>query len=180
MRLLCERLCYRDEQVFAEWDRTLALQHPFTPVGGNDAHASVRVFGPLGGTIGTYQEMFLTLSTHVLAAQLDERSLVDAFAAGRTYVSFDVFGEGAGFDFRAEDAAGVHLAGASVPARDGLVLRVRTPAPGCIRLLCDGQQVHQRDAMALDVHAPGPGVYRVEVTTLDGSPWLFSGSIRVL
>ena len=180
MRFLLERISYRDEDVFAEWDRSLARQHPFTPIGGNDAHANVRIFGPLGGTIGTYQEIFLTLSTHVLAEKLDEKSLVEAFAAGRTYVSFDVFGEGAGFDFRIEDGAGnVHLPGASVPARDDLVLRVLTPKPGRIRLFCDGKVVHQRDSMVLAVHAPGPGVYRVEVATKHGSPWLFSSSIRV-
>ncbi|HEX6811231.1 MAG TPA: hypothetical protein VF384_06390 [Planctomycetota bacterium] len=180
MRFLAERICYRDGEVFAAWDRALAERHPFTPVGGNDAHANVNVFGPFGGTIGTYQEIFLTLSTHVLAERLDERSLVEAFAAGRTYVSFDVFGEGAGFDFRVEDAAGlVHLGGATVPAHADLVLRVRTPAPGRIQLFRDGKPVHRRDAMALDVHAPEPGVYRVEVATRRGAPWLFSSSIRV-
>src|SRR5262245_28332552 len=178
IRFLLERISYRDEAVLAEWDRSLARQHPFTPIGGNDAHANVQLFGPLGGTIGTYQEIFLTLSTHVLAERLDEQSLVEAFAAGRTYVSFDVFGEGAGFDFRAEDAAGnVHVGGATVAARDDLVLRVRTPAAGRIRLFRNGQEVHRRDAMALDVHAPEPGVYRVEVATKGGSPWLFSSSI---
>ena len=180
MRFLLERISYRDDGVLAEWDRALARQHPFTPIGGNDAHANVQLFGPLGGTIGTYQEIFLTLSTHVLAERLDEKSLVEAFAAGRTYVSFDVFGEGAGFDFRAEDGAGnVHLGGATVPARSDLVLRVLAPKPGRIRLFCDGEVVHQRDGMSLAVHAPGPGVYRVEVATKDGSPWLFSSSIRV-
>ncbi len=180
MRSLCERICYRDENVFAEWDRGLARQHPFTPVGGDDAHASVHVFGPLGGTIGTYREIFLTLSTHVLAPRLDEASLVAAFAAGRTYVSFDAFGEGAGFDFRAEDAAGhVHLGGDTVPAGEDLTLRVVTPAPGHIRLLCNGREVHHRDGVTLAVHAPPAGVYRVEVATLDDAPWLFSSSIRV-
>jgi len=180
MRFLLERISYRDESVLAQWDQGLERQHPFTPVGGNDAHANVRVFGPLGGTIGTYQEIFLTLSTHVLAEQLDEKSIVEAFVAGRTYVSFDVFGEGAGFDFRAEDGAGnVHVGGASVPARSDLVLRVLAPQAGRIRLFCDGRVVHERDGMTMVVHAPLPGVYRVEVATKDGDPWLFSSSIRV-
>ncbi|MEO6593865.1 MAG: hypothetical protein ABIP94_03835 [Planctomycetota bacterium] len=180
MRTLCERICVRDPAVFAQWDARLAQQHPFTPFGGNDAHENVRVFGPFGGTIGTYREIFQTLSTHMLAAKLDEASLVEAFAAGRTYVSFDVFGEGAGFDFRAEDGEGhVHLGGASVPFGKDLTLRVVTPAAARILLLKDGHEVHRRSAMSLVVHAPPPGVYRVEVYTEGGDPWLFSSSIRV-
>jgi len=180
MRFLCERICVRDRRVFAEWDRCLSRQHPFTPIGGNDAHANVRVFGPLGGTLGTYREMFLSLSTHVLAARLDEASLVEAFAAGRTYVAFDVFGEGAGFDFRAVDAAGeVHLGGATVPPEPGLRLSVTTPAPGHVVLLRDGQEQTCIDGAHLELLAPPPGVYRVEVYTASRSPWLFSSTIRV-
>ncbi|HEX5052586.1 MAG TPA: hypothetical protein VFZ65_12495 [Planctomycetota bacterium] len=180
MRSLCERICYRDPDVFSQWDAQLARQHPFTPVGGNDAHANVRLFGPLGGTIGNYQEVFQTLSTHVLAEHLDEASLVEAFAAGRTYVSFDVFGEGAGFDFRAVDGeGGVHLGGATVQHGDGVTLRVLTPVSGHIQLFRDGREMHARDAVTLVVHAPPPGIYRVEVQTARGDPWLFSSSIRV-
>ncbi|MBZ0153258.1 MAG: hypothetical protein K8J09_17170 [Planctomycetes bacterium] len=181
MRMLMRRLCVRDDTVLAAWDAALAQQHPFTPVGGNDAHANIRVFGPLGGTIANYQEVFLTLSTHVLAERLDEASLVDALRQGRSYVSFDIFGEGAGFDFRAVDAAGaVHLGGATVPRDTGLTLRVFAPADGSIRLLRDGHEVARRDGRGLLVHDPAPGVYRVEVFTSAGNPWLFSSSIRVL
>ncbi len=181
MRALCERICVRDERVLSAWDAALATEHPFAPIGGNDAHANVRVFGPLGGTLGTYREVFLTLSTHVLAERLDEAAVVAAFAAGRTYVSFDAFGDGAGFDFRAIDGAGVaHVGGAAVQAVPDLVLRVTTPAAGRIRLLRDGIEMHARTACTLTVHAPPPGIYRVEVATTNGDPWLFSSSIRVI
>ncbi len=181
MRTLCERLARRDDAVFAAWDRALAVRHPFTPVGGDDAHANVRIFGPLGGTLGTYRELFLTLTTHALVERLDEAALVDAFANGRTYVSFDAFGDGTGFDFRAVDGDGaVHVGGASLPAAAGLVLRVTTPAEGRIRLLRDGVEVAARQARTLQVRDPGPGVWRAEVMTTGGEPWLFSSSIRVL
>jgi hypothetical protein len=181
VRTLMERICLRDDNVFAEWDRALALEYPFTPVGGDDAHANVRVFGPLGGTIGTYREVFLTLSTHALVEKLDEASLVAAFAAGRTYVSFDVFGEGTGFDFRAIDANGaVHVGGATVTASPGLSLQISVPAAGRIRLLRDGVEMHARTARTMVVHEVPPGVYRVEVATESGSPWLFSSTIRVV
>lgn len=179
MRSLCERICCRDDRVFAGWDAGLAAAHPFTPVGGNDAHSNVHVFGPLGGTLGTYREVFLTLSTHVLAERLDEAALVDAFASGRTYVSFDIFGDGTGFDFRATDGNGVHVVGSTVTASADLELEVAVPAHGMIRLIHDGVAIRTEYANTLREPAPRPGIYRVEVKTSAGHPWLFSSSIRV-
>ena len=180
LRSLLERICVRDEKVFSAWDEQLASVHPFTPIGGDDAHANVRVFGPLGGTIGTYREVFATLSTHVLAERLDEAALVEAFKAGRTYVSFDIFGEGSGFDFRAVDGPSVAVGGADVAAGPGLSLRVRAPRAGLVRLLRDGVVVREAKGAALTLEAPPPGVYRAEVSTAGGDPWLFSSSIRVV
>ena len=180
LRSLCERISYRDPDVLREYDRQLQQRHPFTPVGGNDAHANIRVFGPLGGTIGTYREIFLTLSTHVLATELSEAALLDAFRAGRTYVSFDIFGDGAGFDFRVEDHAGtVHVGGATVAASDAELLSVQTPRVGRIRLLRDGVEVDSRLAQTFQTRNLPVGVYRVEVETEHGEPWLFSSSIRI-
>lgn len=173
-------ICQRDPAVFAAWDRQLGRRHPFTPVGGNDAHANVRIFGPLGGTIGTYCEVFLTLSTHVLAERLDEASVVEAMRAGRTYVCFDLFGEGTGFDFHAEDGARVAPPGATVPSSPELRLVARAPRPGHLRFLCDGVVCCEGDGLALELAAPPPGVYRVEVVSTGGVPWIFSSSIRVV
>jgi hypothetical protein len=195
---LFHRICLRDPRVFDEWDRVLRTRHPVTPVGGDDAHANVRVFGPLGGTIGTYREVFATLSTHVLAERLDEASVVEGFRLGRSYVSFDVFGEGSGFDFRARDGGASWVAGDTVRASETLRLEVRLPANGRITLLRDGvvaQQLGDTQQNPLALHgddlqrgeedllvaaAPPPGVYRVEVRTESGDPWIFSSSIRVV
>lgn len=173
-------LCQRNPEVFAGWDRQLGRRHPFTPVGGNDAHANVRIFGPFGGTIGTYREVFLTLSTHVLAVHLDEAGLVEALRAGRTYVCFDLFGEGTGFDFHAEAGTEVSPVGATVTASAALRLVARAPRPGRLRLLHDGFVCRESDGRALELLDPAPGVYRIEVMTASGAPWIFSSSIRVL
>ncbi|MEZ5964323.1 MAG: hypothetical protein R3F56_10800 [Planctomycetota bacterium] len=180
LRALFQQICRRDDEVFHQWDAQLAQRHPMTPVGGNDAHASVRIFGPLGGTIGNYREVFLTLSTHVLAPSMDEEQLIAAFRAGRSYTSFDLFGDGTGFDFRAVDGNGVHLPGGTVTTAAELELRVGTPAVGVIRLLRDGEAVQETTGKDLAHRAPAPGVYRVEVRTRGGAPWLFSSSIRVV
>ncbi|MEQ1631724.1 MAG: hypothetical protein ABL997_05090 [Planctomycetota bacterium] len=178
-RFLMENIAIRDPKVFAAWDEQLQLRHPFAPVGGGDAHASIKVLGPLGGTIADYPEVFLTISTHVLARTLDEASIVEAVKLGRTYVSFDVFHEGTGFDFRATQGALVHLPGATVAAAPELTLSVRTPTMGRIELLRDGVVVQQSLDDTLELRAPSEGVYRVVVYTALGSPWLFSSSIKV-
>lgn len=180
VRFVMLRIARPDREVVARWDERLQTQHPLAPVGGGDAHANIRVFGPLGGTIADYPEVFLTLSTHVLAERCDEASIVAAIQAGRTYVSFDLRQEGHGFDFRATDAEGVHLPGATVTGSPSLCLSVRTPAPGQITLLRDGRPVRSADGDALELPAPPPGIYRVEVRTIRGGPWLFSSTIRVV
>jgi hypothetical protein len=115
----------------------------------------------------------------VLAERLDEASLVEAFRLGRTYVSFDIFGEGAGFDFRAVDAQGVHLVGSEVPASSQLRLCVRLPGPADVELLRDGVVVGRQHADRLELQAPSPGIWRVEAYSVGGHPWLFSSTIRV-
>lgn len=168
----------RIDDVFVHWDALLAVHQPQTPIGGNDAHANVRLFGPLGGTIGTYDEVFFTLSTHVLAERMDEPSLLEALKLGRTYVSCDLRGEGTGFDFRGVVGNLVILPGDTVAGVDGLELRVKTPLPGEIKLLRDGAVVQTTEGRDLVSAAPLPGVYRVEVTR-EGFPWLFSSTIKV-
>ncbi|MCA8942931.1 MAG: hypothetical protein KDB80_10265 [Planctomycetes bacterium] len=179
IRSLMRRISVRDPEIFRHWDEALAARHPLSPVGGGDAHASIRAFGPLGGTIGNYREVFLTVSTHVLATECTEESIVEAFRAGRSYVSFDVFGEGSGFDFRAMDADGVHVLGATVDASESLRLLVRTPSVARIELWRDGEIVERHEGTEFEFDRPEPGIYRVEARTPRDTPWLFSGSIRV-
>lgn len=179
-RALMARLCAPDAETLARWDARLSRAHPFAPVGGGDAHANIQLFGPLGGTVADYPDVFLTLSTHVLAPRLDEDSLVEAIRRGRTYVSFDLHGEGTGFDFRAARGEDLWLPGDSMPAAPDLELRVTTPVAAQIRLLRDGVVAAQTQGTDLRLLAPAPGVYRVEAATSAGEPWILSGSLRVL
>lgn len=178
-RFLMENLAFADPEVIGAWDQQLQRTHPFAPVGGGDAHASIKVLGPLGGTIADYPDVFLTISTHVLARRCDEASIVEAVKAGRTYVSYDVFHEGSGFDFRGVQGGLVHLPGDTVEQAPELTLKVRTPTAGRIQLVCDGAVVTEVHGDALEWPTPQPGIWRVQVLTPWGSPWLFSSSIRV-
>lgn len=179
VRTLLERFARRDPEVFRRWDQQLAAGRSLPPIGGNDAHANVQLFGPLGGTVGDYREVFLTLSTHVLAERLDAPALIDALRAGRSYVAFDGFGEGRGFDFRGVIGNRVVLPGDTVAPDPGLELRVRVPGAGRISLWRNGVVVAEQHGSELRWSPVPSGVYRVEVATESGRPWLFSGVIRV-
>jgi hypothetical protein len=179
-RQLMRMVAMRDDAVFLKWDEQLVARHPFTPVGGGDAHANIQAFGPLGGTIAGYPEVFLSISTHVLTRERTEAAIIDAMRRGRVYVSFDVNGEGTGFDFRAQRRDGaIALPGDTIAASECAQLRVATPAAAQIRFFCNGRLVAQKAGPEASLRDPEPGVYRVEAWTESGAPWLFSSSIRL-
>ena len=179
-------LSQRPDEVLAQWDAQLQRVHPFTPIGGNDAHANVRLFGPLGGTIGTYEEMFNVLTTHVLVEgeQIDEASLVEALRRGRSFVCYDLTRDGTGFEFFARagepgEQGRVSAMGETVVAEPGLELVVATPSLAEIRVLRDGEVVHVAKGHGTCIVDPAPGVWRVETYVPPGLPWIFSSTIRV-
>ena len=81
----------------ASWDRELVLGRRLAALAGHDAHANVRLFGPLGGTIGTYPEILRLFSNHILATERSVEGIVEAVRAGRTFVVFDYLADGTGF-----------------------------------------------------------------------------------
>jgi hypothetical protein len=161
----------------AQADLMLA-RGPCTLIAGNDAHSNVHVLGPLGGTVGTYEQIFRTVSTHVLAEGLDQGSIVEALRRGRGYVAVEVEREATGFSFTALAGGRRVTMGESVAWTPDLVLDVRTPARGTIELLRDGKRAARSEGQNLLHSVREPGVYRVEVE-LDGAPWIYSNAIRV-
>jgi hypothetical protein len=151
---------------------------PWTLIAGNDAHANIHALGPLGGTLGTYEQVFRTVSTHVLATGLDQGAIVDALRRGRCYLSVDVEREATGFSFTARAGADVAVMGESVALSPDLVLAARTPAAGTIELLRDGRPIARSEGDRLLHAVRDPGVYRVEVE-LGGRPWIYGNAIRV-
>ena len=164
-----------DPEVLERWDERQG-RGLLTAVGGHDAHANLRLLGSLGWVIGSYDEVFRVMSTHVLATGLDEAAIIDALRQGRTYVVFDLWRDGSGFAFWAEDGEDVREMGSVVsPAA---TLRVRTPVSARILLLHDGEVAATSDGVELSFDDPDPGVYRVEVR-LGDDPWIVSSAIRV-
>ena len=164
-----------DPEVLERWDEG-QNRGLLTAVGGHDAHANLRVLGSLGWVIGNYEEVFRVMSTHVLATGRDEAAIIDALRQGRTYVVFDLWRDGSGFAFWAEDGEDVREMGSVVSS--GATLRVQSPVPAEIFLLRNGEVVASTSGEELRFEDPEPGVYRVEVQ-LDDDPWIVSSAIRV-
>lgn len=160
----------------ARWDE-LTRKSKVVAIAGNDAHANVKLL-KVAGTVGTYEQMFKIVSTHILAPRLDRESLKDALRKGHAYISMDLFGDGTGFTFRAQDGSRQAIMGDEIVWSSGLRLQVYSPGQGRIKLFQSGQLVHQVDGQRLDYPVPGPGVYRVEVDR-KGRFWLCSNPIYV-
>lgn len=117
------------------WTR---LQVPSTVVGGVDAHQKFRVLGPLGGTLDRYNDMFRLVTTHVLATDSSEKSILDALRARRSYVAF-------------EGLARVdHL----VFEQDGQEFALELPAQARFSLVCDGRVADEQTGRQARLAAP--------------------------
>lgn len=172
--MLFENLVKPDAKVLADWDGM--GRYPLPAIGGCDAHANIRMLGPLGWVLGNYREVFRVLSTHVLAERLDQDSIVAGIRRGRTYVVFDLWRDGSGFQFHATDGEAVFEMGDVAPTT--ATLQVRTPVEAEIRILRAGQEVARHVGTAFSLEQPGPGIYRVEAY-LEGEPWILSSPLAL-
>lgn len=175
-----------DEQVavLERWDSLnsglLGTGRHVVGIAGNDSHQNVK---PLGRYLDPYPVSFHYVSTHVLAAEVSETSLLDAMQRGRAYVAFDWIADPTGFTYTA-DAGGqaVEMGGeASLSAQP--LLSVRTDLPCQIRLLRNGVEVLRTTGTSLTYNPQEPGVYRAEAwVTVAGTkrPWIYSNPIYVL
>jgi hypothetical protein len=168
----------------ATWDRLLVEGRRLFPMLGCDAHENVRVFGPLGGVLGTYPELLRLFSNHVLATELSAESILEALRRGRVYGVFDHLGDATGFRVSYGSPASAAPEGArailgeQVRFEPRSTLEVRVPAESTIRLVRNGETRLEVAGTRLDETLPGPGVYRVEVYRGDAL-WILSGPLYV-
>lgn len=175
-----------------QWDRLLLEGRRLAPLAGHDAHANIRVFGPLGGTIGTYPEILRLFSTRILAPELTAAALASAVRDGKTYVVFDHLADGSGLVFSygnpavPDDARAI--CGDEIQYQRDAILEVRSPAAGAdaagagdlvIVVLRDGKPLFRKAGDQLRRPLPGPGVYRAELY-LGGRLWIVPAPIYVL
>jgi hypothetical protein len=162
-----------DASVIRFYDAELRRGKRLPPLGGHDAHENIRLFGPLGGTLGAYPDLLRLFSNHVLAPDLSGPSIIDGIRRGRVYLCFDFLGDGTGFSMAYGGGAAPPPAGESPAPAAGLgdvaafradaVLTVHTPAAGKIRIIHDGAAWKETRGDAFSGALPGPGVWRVEV-----------------
>ena len=164
----------------ATWDRLLAEGKRLPPLVGCDAHENIRFFGPLGGTVGTYKEIFRLFSNHVLARELREDLIVDAILKGRVYSVFDYLGDASGFQMSyGRDADSVRaIVGERAAYDPEATLEIVVPLEAEIRLVVDGTVAAEVRGKRLAQRLPGPGVCRAEVLR-GGRLWILPSPIFV-
>ncbi len=146
-----------------EWSQSA----PIPVIAGNDSHANVRLFGPLGGTVGTYEQTFRTVTTHIWARELSRREILDALREGRSYIAFEADREATGFSV-------------SMQRQQGRAMwKIFVPQAAEIVVIENGEVItRENETRLLEFPVRSPEqVIRVEVY-LNGRPWIFSGPCR--
>ena len=135
-------------------------------IGGLDAHQIGKRVGPVVPLrLMAYHRSFRQIRSHVLAAEAlsgeldhDREQVYGALREGRCYIAVDALAPARGFRFEADDLP----MGAEAPAGRH-TLRVHTPLPAHLRLLCDGVEIAAHPgARDLELEVEQPGVYRAE------------------
>jgi hypothetical protein len=177
----------RPEAALARWDSLLA-RRPVPAIAGADAHGQVEL-GKLVLRAPSHAAVFAIARTYALLGApfsgrlaADRQALLDALAAGRSYVGLDVLAPADGFFFVAEAGARRWTMGETALPSPDLRLRAggRMPADTLLILLRDGEPVAKR-RNGLDVPVKGPGIYRVEGYVPGWRvPWVLTNPIAVL
>ena len=184
----------RPTEDLKRWDEAMsASNRKLIAIGGNDAHSNVGVgladsTGKqiVGVKLDPYDRSFRTIRTHVLIQKdkpLTRESLLEAISLGHCYVSFDIFSDATGFDFRVLQSNGVM--GDETAYAQSLELLANAPLAGRFVLLRNGAPVDQSSGSTVRFAVTAPGVYRIEVyldslpPPATGKPWIISNPIYV-
>jgi len=184
----------RPTEDLKRWDEAMSSSNRrLVAVGGNDAHSNVG-FGLADATgkqivgvkLDPYERSFRTVRTHVLVQKnkpLTRESLLEALSLGHCYVSFDIFGDAAGFDFRALQSQ--TMMGDETAYLQPLELIAKAPVASRFVLLRNGVAVTQSAGSRVRFPVTNAGTYRIEVyldslpPPATGKPWILSNPIYV-
>ena len=182
----------RPDESLRRWDTAmLDTNRKLVVTAGNDAHSNVGVSlnddsgkQLIGVKLDPYERSFRTVRTHILIKKgsgLTRESVLQALSQGHCYISFDLFGEAAGFSFSVKNSDTVMGDEIAPVANSELVVRV--PLDARIVMIKNGTVVGQKQGTSVEFPATGPGVYRAEIY-LDslpapalGKPWIISNPI---
>jgi hypothetical protein len=184
----------RPTENLKRWDDAMnTSQHKLIAISGNDAHSNVG-FGLsdstgkqiIGLKLDPYERSFRTVRTHVLIrkdAPLTPESLLEAISLGHCYVSFDIFGDARGFEFRglqSDKIMGDEVSLGNIPK-----VLAKASLPARFVLFKDGNPVAQSSGLSAEFPVSALGVYRIEVyldslpAPATGKPWVISNPIYV-
>ena len=184
----------RPNENIQHWDAAIN-NHNRRLVGtaGNDAHSNVGISlndatgkQLIGLKLDPYERSFRTVRTHVLIKKdkgLTRESLLDAISHGHCYVSFDLFSDASGFDFRINNSN--QIMGDESALNSQPRFEVRSPLPARIVMFKNGDKIDQRSGTTAEFLPDGAGVYRVELyleslpAPVKGQPWIISNPIYV-
>jgi len=182
----------RPDDNLRRWDTAmLNTNRKLVATAGNDAHSNVGVSlnddsgkQLIGVKLDPYERSFRTVRTHVLIKKgngLTRESVLQALSQGHCYISFDLFGEAAGFTFGVKNSD--MIMGDEIASTTNSELDVQVPLAARIVMIKNGNIVDQRQGTNAQFLATGPGVYRVEIY-LDnlpapalGKPWIISNPV---
>jgi hypothetical protein len=158
--------------------------------GGSDAHG-IRIRLPLINVdIGSYEEGFRSINTHILSEQPlqgslahDKKLIYTALAEGNSWVGCDYYKDSRGFRFLAQSPQGKWGMGSVVPYHDNITLRVQTPHHARVALMRNGKPWSFSQGHHHRFPVNRLGVYRIEAQhrrILKWQPWIFSNPIWIL
>lgn len=182
----------RPTEDLKRWDdAVVSSNRRLVAVGGNDAHSNIG-FGLADATgkqivgvkLDPYERSFRTVRTHVLIQKdksLTRESLLEALSLGHCYVSFDIFGDAAGFDFRLLQSN--EVMGDETSYSQSRELVAKAPLASRFVLLRNGVAIDQSAGSTVRFPVTAPGIYRIEVyldslpPPATGKPWILSNPI---
>jgi hypothetical protein len=129
-----------------------------------------------------YERMVHFVSTHVLARELTEASVLESLKAGRAFVAFDMLADSTGFVWQGMNGSNRVVMGESLAWSSNAHLHVASPQRCRFTVLKDGVAAHQAEGFTVGWAPPGPGVYRVEAELKVGkewTPWIYANPIWI-
>ncbi|HEV2169512.1 MAG TPA: hypothetical protein VGR40_01120, partial [Candidatus Binatus sp.] len=160
----------------AAYDRLARAAHVTLLAGIGDAENMT----VMGAKVGSFQQLFLFYTTHVLATERANDPIIDALRHGHAYVSFDFLGYVPQFAFYAESGGTKTMLGDEASLAASLSLKAELPEiADRVVLLQDGAEVASvENASTLEFAPKSAGAYRIEAYR-SGAPWILSNPVYV-
>lgn len=132
--------------------------------------------------VDPYQLMARYVNTHILAKELSEAAVLEAFEEGRCFIGFDMIADSSSFRFLARRGTEQVVMGERMQLLPDTFLVAAAPHPCRFALLRNGEVVHQEEAVSIRYQPDRPGKYRVEAElNIQGEwvPWIYSNPIEL-